>query len=110
MKKITLLFVFCLTILTFSQAQIPPQAFNYSAVARNTAGQPLSSTTIGIQISILKTSTTGAIQYSENHLVDTDAFGLFNLVVGGGAIQSGNMTNINWSNDNYFLQVGMDAN
>ncbi len=90
-------------------AQTPPNAFNYSAVARNATGQPIATTTIGIQISILKTSPTGASQYSENHFVNTDAYGLFNLVIGAGAVQSGSMAAIDWSNDNYYLEVGMDA-
>ena len=45
----------------------------------------------------------------ENHFVNTDAFGLFNLVIGAGAVQTGNMATIDWSNDNYYLKVGMDA-
>jgi hypothetical protein len=49
------------------------------------------------------------VQYSETHSVLTDAYGLFNLIVGGGAVQSGTMAAINWSNDNYFLKVDMDA-
>ena len=110
MKKLSLLFTFCLAILTYTQAQIPPQAFNYSAVARDAGSQPISTTTLGIQISILKTSTAGVVQYSENHFVNTDNFGLFNLVVGGGAVQSGSMAAIAWGNDNYYLKVGMDAN
>ena len=109
-KKITLLSTLCFLLLTLVvNAQTPPNAFNYSAVARNAAGQPITTTTIGIQITILKTSPTGASQYSENHFVNTDAFGLFNLVIGAGAVQSGSMTTIDWSNDNYYLKVGMDA-
>ncbi len=110
-NNVTLLSTFCFLFLTFLiKAQVPPNAFNYSAVARNAAGQPISTTTIGIQINILKTSPTGASQYSENHFVNTDAFGLFNLVIGAGAVQSGSMSTIDWSNDNYYLKVGMDAN
>ena len=110
MKKITLLSTLCFLLLTLIvKAQTPPNAFNYSAVARNAAGQPIATATIGIQISILKTSTLGSTVYSENHFVNTDAFGLFNLVIGGGAVQSGSMANIDWSNDNYYLKVGMDA-
>jgi len=110
MKKITLLSTFCFLLLTLVvKAQTPPNAFNYSAVARNAAGQPIATTTIGIQVTILKTSPTGASQYSENHFVNTDAFGLFNLVIGAGAVQSGSMATIDWSNDNYYLKVGMDA-
>lgn len=109
-NHITLLSTFCFLFLTFLiKAQAPPNAFNYSAVARNAAGQPIATTTIGIQITILKTSPTGVSQYSENHFVNTDGFGLFNLVIGAGAVQSGSMATIDWSNDNYYLKVGMDA-
>ena len=110
MKKIQLLTTLCFLLFTlFVNAQIPPNAFNYSAVARNAAGQPIATTTIGIQITILQTSPLGVAQYSENHFVNTDAFGLFNLVIGAGAVQSGSMATIDWSNDNYYLKVGMDA-
>ena len=110
MKKITLLATFCFLLLSIIvKAQTPPNAFNYSAVARNPTGQPIATTTIGIQITILKTSPTGESQYSENHFVNTDAFGLFNLVIGAGAVQSGSMSSIDWSNDDYYLKVGMDA-
>ena len=109
MKKIILLLTLSFSLLNFANAQTPPNAFNYSAVARNAAGQPIASTTIGIQVTILKTSPTGASQYSENHFVNTDAYGLFNLIIGAGAVQSGSMATIDWSNDNYYLKVGMDA-
>jgi hypothetical protein len=118
MKKITLLstlrqaqcVTFCFLLFTLGvKAQTPPNAFNYSAVARNAAGIPIASSTIGIQITIIKNSPIGQSQYSENHFVNTDAFGLFNLVIGAGAVQSGSMTTIDWSNDNYYLKVGMDA-
>lgn len=109
MKNIILLLTLSFSLLNFANAQTPPNAFNYSAVARNAAGQPIATTTIGIQVTILKTSPTGASQYSENHFVNTDAYGLFNLVIGAGAVQSGSMATIDWSNDNYYLKVGMDA-
>ena len=109
MKKVILLLTLSFSLLNFVNAQNPPNAFNYSAVARNAAGQPIATTTIGIQITILKSSPTGALQYSENHFVNTDAFGLFNLVIGAGAVQNGSMATIDWSNDNYYLKVGMDA-
>ena len=109
-NKITLLSTLCFLLFTLVvNGQTPPNAFNYSAVARNAAGLPIATATIGIQISILKTSPTGVSQYSENHFVNTDAFGLFNLVIGAGALQSGSMATIDWSIDNYYLKVGMDA-
>jgi hypothetical protein len=109
MKRISLLLVFCVVLLSIAHAQLPPNAFNYSAIARDASGNPIANSTIGIQITILKTSSTGASQYMENHFLNTDAFGLFNLVIGAGAVQSGSMATIDWSNDNYYLKVGMDA-
>lgn len=108
MKKVTLL-ILCFLQFIIINAQTPPNAFNYSAVARNASGQPIANSTIGIQISILKTSTVGTTVYRENHAVNTDAFGLFNLIIGAGAVQTGSMSGINWSNDNYYIRVGMDA-
>lgn len=98
-----------LFIINNSFAQVPPQAFNYSAVARNPQGNPIANTTIAIQIGILKGTLSGQLQYLENHIVLTDAFGLFNLTIGGGAIQQGTMSAISWGTDNYFIQIGMDA-
>jgi hypothetical protein len=110
MKKLTILSTFCFLLFTIGvKAQIPPAAFNYSAVARNAQNNPIANTTIGIQITLLKTSPTGTSVYSENHFVNTNQFGLFNLTVGAGAVQSGSMATIDWSNDNYYLKVGMDA-
>jgi hypothetical protein len=86
MKKISLLFTIVL-LASIAYTQAPPQAFNYSAVARNASNNPIANTTIGIQISILKTNTSGTVVYKENHFVNTDQFGLFNLTVGQGAVQ-----------------------
>ena len=109
MKNLILFLTISFTILNFVQAQIPPNAFNYSAVARDAAGQLIVNSNLGIQMSILKTTSNGVVQYSENHSVTTDEFGLFNLIIGGGAVQIGSMSAIDWSNDNYYLKVGMDA-
>ncbi|MCB0483171.1 MAG: fibrobacter succinogenes major paralogous domain-containing protein, partial [Flavobacteriales bacterium] len=109
MKKNSLFFTFYFAALMLLEAQIPPSAFNYSAVARKPSGQPIATSTVGIQISIVKTTAQGSVEYSENHAVNTDQFGLFNLTVGGGAVQSGSMNTIDWSSDNYYLKVGMDT-
>jgi hypothetical protein len=110
MFKYHLLLCFCVVSFNYAAAQLtPPLAFNYSAVARDTLSQPIASKQIGIQISILKTAVNGTNVYTENHFVFTDAFGLFNLTIGSGIVQSGNMGTIAWSTDNYFLKISMDA-
>ena len=108
-RLLTFLFFTVILLSSTLYAQIPPNAFNYSAVARDASGQAIATSTIGIQISILQSSTTGTSVYTENHFVNTDEFGLFNLVIGAGAVQSGSMTTIDWAGDNYYLKVGMDA-
>jgi hypothetical protein len=110
MKRLIFLFAIAFALFSIVKAQTPPNAFNYSAVARNTDGQPIAIKTISIQISILKTSLTGEPKYIENHRVTTDPYGLFNLIIGKGSIQSGSITTIDWSNDNYYVKVGMDIN
>lgn len=105
-----LLFVLSLALLFNGSllAQQTPLAFNYSGIARDASGNALASTSIGLQMRIFKGSANGTIEYIENHTVNTDAFGLFNLVVGFGQVQSGSLAAVNWGNDNYFLSVGMD--
>jgi hypothetical protein len=109
MKKILTLLLLVVTVIT-TNAQAPPEAFNYSAVARDANSNPIANSTIGIQMSIKIGSSLGATVYQENHFVNTDDFGLFNLIVGGGSILSGTIADIDWSLDDYYLQVGMDAN
>lgn len=109
MKQILTLLLLVVASITVN-AQTPPEAFNYSAVARDANSNPIANSTIGIQISIKVGSPLGATVYQENHFVNTDDFGLFNLIVGSGSIQSGTIADIDWSLDDYYLQVGMDAN
>jgi hypothetical protein len=108
MKRINFIIIVFLCIITLGYSQTPPSLFNYSAVARDVSGQPIAGSTIGIKISIIKTSINGATVYVEDHIVNTDAFGLFNIVIGGGTLQSGSMALIDWSIDNYYLEVSMD--
>jgi hypothetical protein len=107
--KILLNFLFAL-IFFYTYAQIaPPQAFSYSAAARDGLGNALINQNVGVQFSILKGSTVGPIQYQENHFTTTNQFGLFTLTLGTGSVQQGNFSTINWGNDAYYLKVGLDA-
>jgi hypothetical protein len=108
MKKLNLLFAFCILLLNFAQSQAPNK-FNYSGVARNAANQPISSVAIGIRISILQGSGTGTSVYAETHKPTTNTIGLFNLAIGEGTIQSGIMSAINWANGPFFIKVEMDV-
>src|ERR1043165_5818770 len=84
------------------------KGINYQAVARNAAGQPLINTTVALRFSVHTDSARGAVVFREKHVVPTSAFGMINVVVGGGMSILGNMDTVDWSGDKY-LQVEYDA-
>lgn len=92
-------------------AQVP-QGISYQAVARTASGDELVDEAIFIRISILEGSVDGAVSWQEEHSVTTNAFGLFQLIVGDGNSTglgfSSNFDEISWSDDNHFLQVELD--
>ena len=91
-----------LTILAFLKAigQVPEQ-FNYQGVLRNSSGELVKNTSITVKVSLLQGSTTGPVQYSENHLVSTNNYGQFTVNVGDGTVLSGVFSEIDWSQQMY---------
>jgi hypothetical protein len=74
MKKIFTL----LTILCFGMmAQAQPQKINYQAVAVNASGVTVKNRVISLKLSILDSSSTGSVLYSETHQPTTDGSGQF---------------------------------
>jgi hypothetical protein len=104
MKKSIILF-FALMLAAYVQAQTP-QALNYQGVARNVSGQPLASQAIGLRLTIMDAANTAL--YQETQAVTTNAYGLYNVVIGNGTIVSGSMANINWLSGDRYIQVEMD--
>ena len=82
---------------------------NYQAVIRNDKGEIIANKEVGIQISILKESTTGTSVYTESFKPTTNDFGLINLVISQGKAELGTYSEIDWSTTNYFLKVELDA-
>jgi len=87
-----------------------PQKFNYQAIIRDANNQILANHTLGLQFSILSGSETGAVVYSERQQVTTLSNGLVTLAIGDGTVVSGQMDNIDWGADSYFLSVAIDLN
>ena len=85
-----------------------PQGFNYQAILRNSAGQEITNQTVGIQISLLQYAADGSAMYVERYTTTTNDFGLINLVIGTGDIQSGSFAAIDWEDGPYFLKVEVD--
>ena len=87
-----------------------PQSFNYQAVALSNSGDPLSSQSIGVRVTILTGTANGATAYQESHNVSTNDFGLFSLMVGGGQTLVGSFGTISWGTDAKFLRIEIDPN
>jgi hypothetical protein len=81
---------------------------NYQAAVRGTNGQPLAQKRITVRFSIRNNGPDGPIVYSETHSADTDEYGLFDLVVGGGNPVTGSYASINWAQTDKYLQVEVD--
>lgn len=106
MKKQLLLAILFITSFAFSQV---PQGISYQAIALNSSGTPVASSNVRVKLSILDTSATGTVLYSETQVKTTNAQGLFNLVIGQGTVVSGTFASINWGTNSKFLKVEMDA-
>ena len=106
MKSITLLlFTFFCFSFTFSQS---PEKMSYQAVIRDGANNLLTSTTIGMQVSILQGSATGIPVFVELHSALTNSNGLVSIEIGGGNLVSGDFTSIDWSSGTYFIKTETD--
>ena len=106
MKKLVLLSALFISFLTFAQV---PQGISYQAIALNGSGTPVVSSNVRVKLSILDTSVSGTVLYSESQLKTTNPQGLFNLTIGQGTLVSGAFNTINWGTNSKFLKVEMDA-
>ena len=112
MKNFLLSLIFIcgyILIADISFAQTVPQEMNYQGVARDAGGNILANQSIGLQIDLRQTTSTGTVVYGESHAVSTNQFGLFNIMIGSGSVVLGTISAIDWSNGPYYLEVGMDA-
>ena len=89
----------------FAQA---PQKMSYQAVIRNTSGALVTSTSVGMKISILQGTATGNVAYSETQIASTNANGLVSLEIGSGTVVSGTFAGINWATGPYFIKTETD--
>jgi hypothetical protein len=108
MKKII---AFLLLFSAFSLFAQSPALINYQAVVRDANGNLITSGTISLGISIHDAIVGGNQLYFETHNgITPNAFGVVNVLIGGGTVISGNFLLINWGNGNKYLQVYVNSN
>lgn len=106
MKRLfALLITSVISILAFTQS---PQKINYQAVIRNAGNTLITEKTVGMKISILKSSATGTAFYVETQTPKTNSNGLVSIDIGGGSVVSGVFSAIDWSAGPYFLKTETD--
>ncbi|MDP3013781.1 MAG: hypothetical protein Q8M92_06020, partial [Candidatus Subteraquimicrobiales bacterium] len=106
MKKL-ILSTICAVIALTIMAQAP-QGISHQAVIRNLSNALVTNSPIGMRVSIIQGTPTGAVVYSETHTPTSNANGLISFVIGAGNIISGVFSNINWANGPYFVKTEAD--
>ena len=112
MKTLFLLLVNLLftSVMVLEAQDNMPQAISYQAVARDAQGRVIVEKRIGIQVEILKGSTTGTVVFSETHSPTSSQTGTVNLLIGQGTRKIGTFSSVDWGADTYYLQLSMDLN
>ena len=92
-------------------AQIPQQ-LNYQGIARNASGEPISTHSITVRLSIIDSAANGLLTYQETKTVATNYVGLFTIVIGapGGVNVIGTIASINWATGKKYIKLEIDPN
>jgi hypothetical protein len=106
MKQLLFLILFFSFRLLLS-AQAPPELVNYQAVARDGDGIVLDNQPVSFQFSILDALSTPLYVEQHNGIL-TNEFGLVNLRIGGGSVQSGDFGSIDWAKGSHSLKIEVD--
>ncbi len=95
-------------IMTASLWAQSPEKMSYQAVVRDGSNNLVTSSAVGMQISILQGSPSGTAMYVETQTPTTNANGLVSIEIGAGTVVSGDFTTINWANGPYFIKTETD--
>ena len=105
MKKILILLILCLTIVVVAQE---PEKISYQVLVKDLDNNIVTSSIVGVRISILQTTTIGKAVYVERQTTTTNLSGLAVLKVGVGNVVSGDLNKIDWSTHKYFIKTEID--
>lgn len=99
-----LLIIALLLIYTgFGFAQNSGKGFNFQGYARNADGAPLASQTVNVKFSIYPEGNSGSTAFAETQNIDTDAYGVFQAVIG--SVETAAFQNLKFNSIDYWLKV-----
>ena len=99
---------FCLLLVIFSLDSHAQSGIFFQAIARDINKNPATDRRIYVQTNIIQAAPTGTIVLSEEHQTNTDAYGVFSIMVGDGTRVGGSLTGlsvIDWSKGPYYLNL-----
>jgi hypothetical protein len=104
-KAVLLLTIYCSQNTAFAQA---PQKMSYQAVIRNASNALVTNASVGMRVSVLQGTATGAPVYVETQTVTTNTNGLVTLEIGTGTVVSGTFSTISWGTNSYYIKTETD--
>lgn len=106
-KSAFLIFIFLISQKIMAQS---PDLMSYQAVVRNSGNIVVANQSVGVRISILKTSASGTEVFKESFSPNptTNANGLLSLQIGSGTAITGTFAGIDWSAGPYFVKTEID--
>src|SRR5574344_3046281 len=103
MKKIiTICAALIMTASVFAKSH---EKMSYQAVVRDGSNNLVTSSAVGMQLSILQGSASGTAVYVETQIPTTNANGLVSIEIGGGTVVTGDFTTIDWGSNLYFIKT-----
>ena len=112
MKKLfTILSAVLLTACVFLPQQAgaqSPEKMSYQAVVRDASDNLVTSSSVGMQISILQGSSSGTAVYVETQTPNSNSNGLVSIEIGDGTVVSGDFIIIDWAKGPYFIKTETD--
>ncbi|HKK39463.1 MAG TPA: hypothetical protein VJ949_08590, partial [Cryomorphaceae bacterium] len=113
MKLFCSKFIFIVLVIFSSQISFgqSPEGINYQAALRDSeSGEALKNEMVFMIITIRTGGPEGEIVYSESHpSIQTNDFGLINLVIGQGDGVEGSFSAIPWSSGNIWYEIEVDS-
>ena len=108
-KNILFIKLFLFVCLIFLSINMNAQTgIFFQAIARDNSSNPAKDRKIYVQTNIIQSSPTGNIVLVEEHQTNTDAHGVFSIMVGNGQRVGGTVagiSTIDWSKGPYFLNI-----
>ena len=104
MKRFVPVFFLFVIFLSPLYAQAPAM-FNYQALLRDDAGQPIISEEVTMHIAILAGDPEGEVVFEEVHHTESNEMGLVNIAVGS----LEDLGDVSWGADEYFMAVTVDG-